>query len=216
MFDQEMKSDKQAEMEAILEEFEKVQTDNVRELFKVSRISREHFTYGILELSKSEQKTLVDGMLRDRVLGFLLHEELRNWEEIPSGSKAATLETAYDVLDVGSKFVWIKEGDSIAATVEEDANTESYTLPDLYKHTVKNSVKFKELQKMANETMSGLKRLIKTVAHTIDELDKDTVEMEIELVSTIYGLTEKLDALNKKALFAIAKKAEESTPMQIS
>jgi len=211
-----VKFETEGELERILKKIEKVQSDDIRELFKVSRISKEDFINGILEFPKSEQKELVHDMLQHNVLDFMLHDKLGSWEQMQRASRFSVLETVYDVLDIESKTVGKKAKGKMGGDRKEAIKAWVLRLINLYRETVTNSAKFEELQINTNETISDFKNVAQGLVDKVDQLEKARVGKEAELVSKICGLEEKLNILcklsmvNQEALLKVANKVAES------
>lgn len=91
-------SSKQKKVKTTLKNIKKAPSDDIRELFRVSDISKENFVQGIIEFPIIEQEQLIDAMLQDILLDFLLHDVLTKWEEISDELRLDTLETAYAIL----------------------------------------------------------------------------------------------------------------------
>ncbi len=119
MSSEEKKSDRKEEMKTILKQIEKAPSDNIRELFRVSDISKDNFVYGIMEFHESEQQDLIDMMLKDLILEFLLQDSLRNWEKIPFTSRLDVLKNVYDILDFETKADYKSEHKIVKEILEE-------------------------------------------------------------------------------------------------
>lgn len=108
MFSEKITRQEEREREEIdkrLEAIEKVQSENIRELFVASGLSSEDFTGGILDFSQEDQQGIVSAMLEDEMLALILGHKLKGWREAPPQSRRAILETAYDILDFSSKVL---------------------------------------------------------------------------------------------------------------
>ncbi len=95
----------QKELDKVLKAFEQIQSDNIREFFRVSRLSSEDFVEGILEFSESDQQGMVNAMLEDEILALVLGDKFENWHETPQQLRRTSLEVVYDILYVESKIV---------------------------------------------------------------------------------------------------------------
>lgn len=105
MFGEKVTLREQKELDKVLKAIEQTQSDNIREFFKVSRLSSEDFVEGILEFSESDQQGMVNAMLEDEILALVLGSKLKNWHETPQQLRRTMLEVVYDILDVELKVV---------------------------------------------------------------------------------------------------------------
>ncbi|MCK4826845.1 hypothetical protein KA005_64515 [bacterium] len=111
--------DRKKEVKTILKQIEKAPSDDIRELFRVSDISKDNFMYGIMEFHDDEQQYLIDMMLQDLILEFLLQNRLGNWKELSYELKLETLENIYDILDFETKADYQPELKVVKEKLEE-------------------------------------------------------------------------------------------------
>lgn len=167
---------KQKKVKTILKQIEKAPPDDIRELFRVSDISKEGFVHGIMEFPISEQEELIDAMLQDTLLDFLLHDSLTNWLEISNMLKLDTLETAYAILYVESKAVDDSElklaVEKLVDRIEQfkKNNAERKAISAAYVHGLKNTLgKLRHLISLKKEDSNSTMQIL------IEEVRKRTL-----------------------------------------
>lgn len=119
MSSEQKRLDRKKEVKTILKQIEKAPSDDIRELFRVSDISKDNFMYGIMEFHNDEQEDLIDMMLQDLILEFLLQDRLWNWKELSYELKLETLENIYDILDFETKADYQPELKVVKEKLEE-------------------------------------------------------------------------------------------------
>jgi hypothetical protein len=73
---------------------------------------------------------------------------------------------------------------------------------ELYKELVTTNVKFDSLRVFTKETIDEFKRLLERQGDKLDQIERERIRAETELLSKINALDARLNALSEKALHA--------------
>ncbi len=95
--------DQPEEIGNVLQEIAALQSDDVRDLFCVSRIPKRDFVEGILGFPQAEQREYISVLLEDSLVRSRLEDTLGNWNTLPPESQRTALEEIHDILSTESE-----------------------------------------------------------------------------------------------------------------
>lgn len=101
------------------------------------------------------------------------------------------------------------------ATLKEGVAELASKFADLYKEMVTNSVQFEELRKSTKETVSDFKNSLEKLKSKIEQIERDRIIREVELLSKINALEARFNALSEKAFHRVAREAAEAAMQKI-
>jgi hypothetical protein len=101
------------------------------------------------------------------------------------------------------------------ATLKEGVAELASKFADLYKEMVTNSAQFEELRKSTKETVSDFKNSLEKLEGKIEQIEKDRIIREVELLSKINALEARFNALSEKAFHRVAREAAEVAMQKI-